>query len=83
MKAEPSGFLVWFDPHLEHVRLFHGPPSDSVVGSREALELAEAGDRGYLDKVGSVSELEGEGESDVEERFEQGVFFEEEEPLPF
>ncbi len=81
--CEPSGLLVWFDPHTEHLRLFQGPHPDSEKVPDGRIQLDEEGAPGYLDKVGSVSESEPEPEPYVPGRDEQIGLLEELSDLPF
>jgi len=85
MQAEPHGSLVWFDPEREVVKLYRLPPLNSEEASEMYVDdvLDGQGRPAYLDKVVSMSELEGEGEVSVQDRYEQGSLFKEERPLPF
>ena len=66
--VEPSGLSVYFDPSCESVRLFRIPSRDSYgLTASEMVGLADAGDPGYLDKVGSVRGLRDEGEAIVDD----------------
>jgi len=80
----PGGQHVWFDPSEEYVRLFRRIPSrdgDGVEDSSEGLD--SQGGSGYLDKVDSVS-ADGQGRGyDEEDRYEQLIFLEEDDQLPF
>ena len=82
-QAEPSGFHVWFDPQTEHVRLFHGPPTEQRLSLEGLRRLDDGGVSGYLDKVGSVSGSDGDGDDTVISDDEQARLFEEETGLPF
>ncbi len=66
--VEPSGLSVYFDPSCESVRIFRIPSRDSYgLTASEMVGLADAGDPGYLDKVGSVRGLRDEGEAIVDD----------------
>ena len=78
----PSGLHLWFDPMCESVRLYRVPttvqrPYQDSLGSLDA----QVGP-GYLDKVGSVSEVEPEAEL-ASERYKQIVIPELDVDLPF
>jgi len=84
MEAEPSGLMLWFDPTCESIRLYHDPLAlNSVVGPEENPGVDEKRDRGYLDKVGSVSASEQGKATDAGKRYEQVEVFKEDEDLPF
>jgi len=61
-RGQPSGAHVWFDPNTELVRLFRRPPSDSGDAPGDSVGVAQLGEAGDLDRVGSVSECEAEAE---------------------
>ena len=70
MKGIPSGMLCWFDPKCESVKLFRlpTPVSEEVSIGLEVEGVDKWGESGYLDKVGSVSELEVEADRPLGEQ---------------
>ncbi len=82
-KGIPSGVHVWFDPNTESVRLYRVPTREQQP-SRDMTDSLDAGvGPGYLDKVGSVSELEDEGEDSQARDFDNGSQLDLVEDLPF
>jgi len=82
-RGVPFGTHLWFDPSRETVRLYELLPGDGEVAP-DASEGVDIGERvRYLDKVGSVSGNDGDGDACVQ-KYEQISFIpEEKSDLPF
>ncbi len=77
----PSGLHIWFDPAVESVCLYRVPTREQQSFGPVPEGALDAGvGPGYLDKVGSVSELEGEGDNSIDEQSDPPFV---QEDLPF
>ena len=82
-KALPSGIHVFVDPLREDVRIYtRDPPPDGDGVKLTALEVAEGGESGYLDKVASVSGPDSD-EVSVQEQSEQVLITDSDQDLSF
>ncbi len=81
-EALPSGLNCWFDPLTERIAVYRIHPSEQPAVERAETELlAERVAAGYLDKVVSMSALEGEGEASVQDEHQRVLDLQD--PLPF